>query len=39
VDLVLASEAVAGMLGTGSVKKLGEVAGGSLVVSIIDRVK
>ena len=39
MDLVLASEAVAGMLAAGGVKELGETAGGSLVAGIIDRLK
>jgi N-acetylglucosamine kinase-like BadF-type ATPase len=39
VDVVMVSEAVAGMLAAGGVKELGEAAGGGLVGGIIDRVK
>ena len=39
VDVVMVSEAVAGLLAVGGVKELGEAAGGGLVAGIIDRVK
>jgi hypothetical protein len=39
VDVVMVSEAVAGLLAAGGVKELGEAAGGGLVAGIIDRVK
>jgi hypothetical protein len=39
VDVVAASEAVAGLLAAGGVKELGEAAGGSLVAGIIGRVR
>ena len=39
VDVVMVSEAVAGLLAAGGVKELGEAAGGGLVAGIVDRVK
>jgi hypothetical protein len=39
VDVVAASEAVAGLLAAGGVKELGEAAGGGLVAGIIGRVR
>lgn len=39
VDLVMASQVVAGLLASGGVKELGEAAGGGLVGGIINRVK
>lgn len=39
MDLVVAAEAVAGVLAAGGVKELGETVGGSLVAGIVDRVK
>ncbi len=39
VDVVMVSEAVAGLLAAGGVKELGEAAGGGLVAGIVDRVR
>lgn len=39
MDVVVASEAVAGLLAAGGVKELGEAAGGGLIAGIIERVR